>query len=107
PESIGERDRAGVRAVLEVADELGATASQVATGWAVRRGVHPILGVSSAEQLKDNLGASDVARALTDEAIARLESAVPFELGFPGDFVGEVDRSPDIYGDALPRLHGR
>ncbi|MGW4798652.1 aldo/keto reductase [Nonomuraea sp. NPDC004297] len=107
PESIGERDRAGVRAVLEVADELGATASQVATGWAVRRGVHPILGVSSAEQLKDNLGASDVARALTDKAMARLESAVPFELGFPGDFVGEVDRSPDIYGDALPRLHGR
>ncbi|TYB65329.1 aldo/keto reductase [Nonomuraea sp. PA05] len=107
PESISERDRAGVRAVLEVAGELGVTASQVAIAWAVRRGVHPILGTSSAAQLKDNLGASDAARALPEEAMRRLEAAVEFDLGFPGDFVGEVDRSPDIYGDALPRLDGR
>ncbi|MEV0612415.1 aldo/keto reductase [Nonomuraea sp. NPDC050404] len=105
PESISERDRAGAAAVIEVAGELGVTPSQVALAWALRRGVLPILGTSSAEQLKDNLGASGV--ELPDEAVRRLEAAVPFELGFPGDFVGEADRSPDLYGDALPRLSGR
>ncbi|MFB4274167.1 MULTISPECIES: aldo/keto reductase [unclassified Nonomuraea] len=105
PDSLGERERAAERAVIEVAGELGATPSQVAIAWALRRGVHPILGTSSAEQLKDNLGASDV--TLPEEALRRLESAVEFELGFPGDFIGQVDRSPDIYGDALPRLDGR
>ncbi len=107
PESVGERDQAAVRAVLDVAGELGVTASQVALAWALRRGAHPILGTSGAGQLKDNLGASAVARALPEEAMRRLESAVPFELGFPGDFVGAADRSPDIYGDALPHLDGR
>ncbi|MEV0389118.1 aldo/keto reductase [Nonomuraea sp. NPDC050643] len=105
PDAISERDRTVVRAVLEVAGELGVTASQVSLAWALRRGVHPIIGASSAEQLKDNLGASAV--ELPEEAMRRLESAVEFELGFPGDFVGEVDRSPDIYGDDLHRLDGR
>ncbi|GAA3651683.1 aldo/keto reductase [Nonomuraea antimicrobica] len=105
PESISERDRAGVRAVLEVAGELGVTAAQVAVAWAVHRGVHPILGTNTAEQLKDVLGASEV--RLPGEAVRRLESAVEFELGFPGDFIGEVDCSPDIYGDDLPLLDGR
>ncbi|PZG15770.1 aldo/keto reductase [Nonomuraea aridisoli] len=105
PDSISERDRAGVRVVMDVAGELGVTPSQVAIAWALRRGVHPILGTSSAEQLKDNLGATEV--ELPAEAMRRLESAVPFELGFPGDFIAEADSSPALYGDALPRLTGR
>ncbi|MFG1705779.1 aldo/keto reductase [Nonomuraea sp. M3C6] len=105
PESIGKRDRAVVGAVLEVAGELGVTASQVAIAWTMRRGVHPIIGAGDAGQLKENLGASGL--ALPEEAVRRLESAVEFEPGFPADFIGEVDRSPDIYGDDLLLLDGR
>jgi aryl-alcohol dehydrogenase-like predicted oxidoreductase len=105
PESMTERDRAAAGAALEVAGELGVTASQVAIAWAIRRGVHPILGTSNAEQLKDNLGASGL--ELPDEAVRRLESAVAFEAGFPSDFIREVDRSPAIYGDDLHLLDGR
>ncbi|MFI7612416.1 aldo/keto reductase [Nonomuraea terrae] len=105
PDSISGRDRAGVRVVIEVAGELGVTPAQVAIAWALRRGVHPILGTSSAEQLKDDLGALEV--ELPEEVMRRLESAVDFELGFPGDFIAEADRSPALYGDALPRLTGR
>ncbi|TDD03187.1 aldo/keto reductase [Nonomuraea deserti] len=105
PGSLTERDRTAARTVMEVAAELGVTASQVAIAWVLRRGVHPILGASSAEQLKDDLGATGV--ELPGEAVRRLESAVDFELGFPGDFIGEVDRSPGIYGDAVDRLDGR
>ncbi|MEO3792146.1 aldo/keto reductase [Nonomuraea sp. B10E15] len=105
PGSLTERDRTAARAVTEVAAELGVTASQVAIAWVLRRGVHPILGASSAEQLKDNLGATEV--ELPGEAVRRLESAVGFELGFPGDFIGEAERSPGVYGDAVDRLDGR
>jgi aryl-alcohol dehydrogenase-like predicted oxidoreductase len=105
PDSMTDRDRAAAGAALEVAADLGVTASQVAIAWAMRRGVHPILGTSNAEQLKDDLGASGL--ALPEEAVRRLESAVPFEAGFPADFIGEVDRSTGIYGDDLHLLDGR
>ncbi len=105
PESISERDRAAVRVVTEVAGELGVTAAQVAIAWAVSRGVHPILGASTAEQLAELLGASDV--RLSEETVRRLEGAAEFELGFPGDFIAQTDASQDLYGDALPRLTGR
>ncbi|MFF4621185.1 aldo/keto reductase [Nonomuraea jabiensis] len=105
PDSLSERERTAARVVVEVAGELGVTASQVALAWVLGRGVHPIVGASSVDQLKDNLGASGV--ALPEEAVRRLESAVEFELGFPRDFVEEVDRSPAIYGDAVHLLDGR
>nr|WP_188193517.1 aldo/keto reductase [Nonomuraea sp. SYSU D8015] len=105
PDSLTERELTMGRAVAEVAGELGVTASQVALAWMMRRGVHPIVGASSVEQLKDNLGASGV--TLPEEAVRRLESAVEFQLGFPRDFIEEVDRSPDIYGDAIHLLDGR
>jgi aryl-alcohol dehydrogenase-like predicted oxidoreductase len=105
PGDLTERERAMAGAVVEVAGELGVTASQVALAWMLRRGVHPIVGASTAEQLKDNLGASGV--ALPEEAVRRLEAAVEFQVGFPRDFVEEVDRSPAIYGDAVHLLDGR
>ncbi|MFI7701198.1 aldo/keto reductase [Nonomuraea sp. NPDC049480] len=105
PGSLTERELTMARAVTEVAGELGLTASQVALAWMMRRGVHPIVGASTVEQLKDNVGASGA--VLPEEAVRRLESAVEFRLGFPRDFVEEVDRSPDIYGDAVHLLDGR
>ncbi|MFC5829786.1 aldo/keto reductase [Nonomuraea insulae] len=104
-DSLGERERAMVLALAEVAGELGATAAQVAIAWALRGGVHPLVGASTTGQLKENLAATDL--ELPEEAVRRLESAVEFELGFPRDFVDAVDASPDIYGDDLPRLDGR
>nr|WP_322756443.1 aldo/keto reductase [Frankia sp. Cas3] len=52
PESISEHDRAIARAVQDVADELGATASQVAIAWTRThsRAIHPILGARRLDQ---------------------------------------------------------
>ncbi|MBF8185117.1 aldo/keto reductase [Nonomuraea sp. K274] len=102
---LGERERAMGRAVVEVAGELGVTAAQVALAWIMARGAHPIVGASTAEQLKDDVGASGL--ALPEEAVRRLESAVPFDPGFPRDFVEAVDISPEVYGDAVHLLDGR
>ena len=105
PDSLGPRERAAALVVQEVADELGATPAQVAIAWTMARSraVHPILGVSAAAQLEDNLGALDV--TLPDDAIRRLGAAVDFTVGFPGDFIAAS--SEWVFGDVAGRLDGR
>lgn len=107
PESLGARDHAAARAVQEIADELGATASQVAIAWtwARSRTVHPIIGARNTEQLEENLGASDV--VLPEEAVRRLDAAVEFDAGFPTDFIAECEKVPWVFGEASARLDGR
>lgn len=87
PDTLTPRERAAAHAVRTVAEELGVPPAQVAIAW-TRSGsasVLPIVGVRSAAQLTENLGA--VRLTLPGDAIRRLEAAVDFELGFPGDFL--------------------
>ena len=97
--SISEHDQTVARAVQDVADELGATPSQVAIAWTMTRSptVHPIIGARRVEQLHDNLGALDL--TLPDAAVARLEDSTGFRLGFPTDFITQT--SPWVFGAAL------
>jgi aryl-alcohol dehydrogenase-like predicted oxidoreductase len=105
PATLTPRDHQAARAVLQVAEELGATASQVAIAWTRgrSRAIHPIVGARTAEQLEDNLGALDV--TLPADATARLDSAVPFDPGYPTD-VNSGPR-PWLFGDTEARLEGR
>lgn len=82
-----DRARAVLSAVREVAGELAVTPAQVSIAWTrVRsRTVLPLVGASSVQQLADNLAALEV--ELPVEAVARLESATGFQVGFPTDFI--------------------
>ena len=101
-ESISARDHAVTRVAQGVAEEVGATASQVALAWAMTRSdaVHPILGVRRLDQLLDNLGALGV--SLDPEAVARLESATGFDVGFPNDFIRDMQTF--VYGEIAARV---
>jgi aryl-alcohol dehydrogenase-like predicted oxidoreductase len=105
PEALTEHDRAVALAVQEVADELGATPSQVALAWTMTksRAVIPILGARRHAQMVDNLGALDV--VLPPEAAKRLEAATGFATGFPANFIAET--YPWVFGEANSRLDGR
>ncbi|KAI0354913.1 aryl-alcohol dehydrogenase [Trametes cingulata] len=85
-----------VAKVLEgVASEIGASSIQaVAIAYLMQKVpyVFPIVGCRKVEQLKANIGALDV--ALTDEHINRIESAVPFDVGFPSNFIGDGSEYP-------------
>jgi aryl-alcohol dehydrogenase-like predicted oxidoreductase len=106
PASLTERDHAVARTVQEVADEAGATASQVAISWtrSHSRAVHPIIGARTAAQLGDNLGALDV--TLPPDALRRLESAADFDLGFPSTFITQAEEEWQVLGE-LTLLDGR
>jgi aryl-alcohol dehydrogenase-like predicted oxidoreductase len=104
PAALTARDHAAAAAVREVAAELGATPAQVALAWTRVRSpaVLPLVGVSRAEQLAENLRALDL--TLPAELVTRLESAAEFTLGFPADFIAECEPSPFAFGDAATRV---
>jgi aryl-alcohol dehydrogenase-like predicted oxidoreductase len=83
--------------VREIAGELGASAAQVALAWtrSRSRSVHPVTGPRTVGELDDNLAALDL--VLPADALDRLEAATDFAVGFPGDFIAEVEAS--VFGD--------
>lgn len=88
--SIAPRHLEIARAVDLVADEMGASSAQVALAWTMaRRGnVHPIIGASRADQLRDNLAATEL--TLRTDALRRLDEVSAIELGYPADFITAV-----------------
>jgi aryl-alcohol dehydrogenase-like predicted oxidoreductase len=101
-DSVTRRDHEIARAVRDVAGELGVSASQVALAWTMTRSraVHPILGVRRTDQLQDNLQALSV--KLPPESVTRLEAATGFEIGFPHDFI--ADMQAFVFGEAAERV---
>jgi aryl-alcohol dehydrogenase-like predicted oxidoreductase len=96
-ESISDNDLGIAGAVQQVADELHVSPAQVALAWTRRRrGVLPILGARTAEQLRDNLGCTAV--TLPPELATRLEAATGFQIGFPTDFITQT--TPWVLGAA-------
>jgi aryl-alcohol dehydrogenase-like predicted oxidoreductase len=96
--SLTEHDHAVAGAVQAVADQVGATPSQVALAWTMTRSenVHPIVGARRLEQLSDNLGAADI--HLPSDTVEHLEQATGFGPGFPGQFIAET--TPWVFGAA-------
>ncbi|MCG8927468.1 aldo/keto reductase [Lentzea sp. CC55] len=92
---LTEGEERAARAVREVADELGTTPARVALAWVRARGVSPLVGARTPEQVRDCLGEV----VLPPEAVARLEAAAPFERGFPADFIAECE--PSAFGDVV------
>ena len=78
---LSERNREIAVAVDAVADRLGVPSSQVALAWVMSRGVIPIVGATSANQMRENLKAT--ALVLDDSTLAELDKASAFDVGHP------------------------
>ena len=104
PGAPSERGRAVVAAVEQVSAESGATPGQVAIAW-LRKRVVPIVGVRTAAQLEENLGA--LAVDLSDEQVARIDENGAQPLGFPRSFLESDGVRELIYGTTWPLLDVR
>ena len=100
-DGVGAKANALAREVVAVADEVGATAAQVAIAWVRAQPWHsvPIVGARSEAQLRENLGALDV--ELTSEHVDRLSDASELRLGFPRDFLESEHVRGLIFGDTF------
>ena len=86
-----ERNWSIVEALVEVAGELGKSPSQVALAWLLARPVvsSVIFGARSVAQLDENLGAAEL--SLSVEMVARLDAASAPVLGYPYEFIKNID----------------
>lgn len=85
----------------KIASELGKDIPVTAVALAYVLGkttdVFPIIGGRKVEHLHDNIKALSL--KLSEKQIEELESVIPFDIGFPGNFVGE---DPRIRGRVPP-----
>ncbi len=98
PASISPHQHQVTTVLQAVADQIGATPSQVAIAWTRARSpaIHPIIGARRLEQVLDNLGAAHL--TLGGDVIAHLDSVTDLDLGFPASFIR--DMSPWVFGAA-------
>jgi aryl-alcohol dehydrogenase-like predicted oxidoreductase len=85
---VGEEHGVESPTVIALAYVLGKTANVI-----------PIVGGRKVEHLQENIKALSI--KLTDEQINFLESVLPFDLGFPGNFLGE---DPNVSGKNTARI---
>jgi aryl-alcohol dehydrogenase-like predicted oxidoreductase len=99
-----ERVNGIAREVLAVAEDLGATPSQVAIAWVLAQPwlTIPIVGARSAAQLRENLGTLEV--ELSDDAVERLSAAGGFDVGFPRSFLESDHVRGLIFGDTFDQI---
>jgi aryl-alcohol dehydrogenase-like predicted oxidoreductase len=94
---------ATVDAVLEVADEIGVPAAQVAVAWLLERarksstGMVPIIGPRSLEQAESYLASLDV--RLSEEQYRRLDDVSRIRMGAPYEQLAAQDTAA-LGGDA-------
>jgi aryl-alcohol dehydrogenase-like predicted oxidoreductase len=97
--------------VAVVAEEAGATPSQVAINWVrqieeARGGaLIPLIGARTVEQLKDNLASLE--RPLSESQLARLAEASKIELGFPHDFLASNEVRNLVFGGTYNSIQHR
>lgn len=86
-----ERNWAIVECLVEVARDLQKSPSQVALAWLLSRPVvsSVIFGARTVAQLEENLGAGEL--ELSAEAVAKLDAVSAIELGYPYEFIKNID----------------
>lgn len=80
-QALSDRNREIALAVDSIADRLDVASSQVALSWVMSRGVIPIVGATTAEQMRENMRAAEL--QLDNEALAALDKASAFDRGHP------------------------
>lgn len=106
-DGVGDRVNALAREVLAVAEEIGATASQVATAWVRAQPwpIVPIVGARTEERLRESLGVLEL--ELGHDHAERLNEASGFRLGFPREFLESENVRGLIFGATLDRIETR
>jgi len=87
-EPLTEKETQVLNALATVAKELNATVAQISIAYVLHKAPFnsPIIGGRKPSHLLDNIKALDI--KLTEDHIKLIEGAVPFEIGFPHDFIG-------------------
>lgn len=99
---LDERNRRIAERVGLVAARLGARPAQIALAWVLRKGAIPIVGATRAEQMRENLAATEL--RLDEATVGELDEASDFDRGHPYSMV-DWDMSRGLgYGGMIDRI---
>ena len=101
---MNDRNLNIARKVKEVAEDIGASPSQVALRWLMNRSdrVIPILGARTEEQIKDNLGVLNM--ELGADHDRKLDEISKIDLGFPHEFLEREATNKHLFAGVKDRL---
>ena len=102
---LGERATNITKKVVEIADRLGVTASQVAINWTRQhkgQSVIPIVGATKESQVEDVLGCLKF--ELPADAVKELNEVSKIELPFPQKFLTEPGVLDVLYGGVRDKM---
>ena len=92
--------------MVEIADEIGRSPSQIAINWVRQQQdkaqIIPIIGARSLDQIKDNLGVLDF--ELSPDQLLEIGSLTDFQAGFPWSFLHEENVLELIHGKTYSKL---
>ncbi|NBC18226.1 MAG: aldo/keto reductase [Bacteroidetes bacterium] len=99
-----ERNLEIAETVIALADELGASPSQVALRWAMQQPgvILPLVGARTEAQIEDNLGALDI--ELSDDHLERLDAVSAIDPGFPHDFLQQEPIRDVVFGGTYDQI---
>lgn len=103
-----EADKQASRVLEDMAKRKGTLITSIALAYVTHKTpyVFPIVGGRKVEHLKGNIEALEV--NLTPEEIDEIDAAVPFDIGFPHNFLFAGGKLPKAYGDvALLGMGGK
>ncbi len=104
-ERLGDRATTITKKVVEVAERLGVTASQVAINWTRQhknQSVIPIVGATKVSQVEDVLGCLKF--ELSKEVMDELHEVSKIPLPFPQKFFNEAGVLDVLYGQAKGKV---
>jgi aryl-alcohol dehydrogenase-like predicted oxidoreductase len=106
---LKERNLRIAEEVVNIAQEIKRTPSQVALNWIrqskmnFRNKIIPIIGAKNLVQINDNLACLEF--VLSDDQIQRLNEISKIELGFPHDFLSSDAIRNIIYGGTYSSIY--
>ena len=101
---LNEKNEDIARVVVDLAKELGTSPAQLSLAWLSHKGVIPIIGARTLDQLKDNLASLEL--ELDASSLEKLDEVSAIPLGFPHDFVLRAGAQRMIYGDMVSKIKG-
>ncbi|GAB1441636.1 aldo/keto reductase [Ignavibacteriales bacterium] len=106
PESVRRNERSNqiVGKVIEIANELGVSATQVAMNWhrQNRFRIIPVIGARKESQIIDSLGCLDF--EIPADKLLILDELTRVEPGFPHDMLNSAQAHDLLYGGLMDRF---
>jgi aryl-alcohol dehydrogenase-like predicted oxidoreductase len=101
---VSEQDIHIAQVVLDIANEIGKPASQVALNWIRQQpgGIIPIIGSRKLTQLQENIACLEF--QLTPEQLQRLNDVSAIKLGFPHDFLSSSQVQNFAFGGTIAQI---